>query len=39
MAKKKKINIYSDKEFEKYMQKLLKQKKWNIKNEAEKIKV
>jgi len=39
MAKKNKINIYSDKEFEKYMQKLLKQKKWNIKNEAEKIKV
>ena len=39
MAKKNKIEIYSDKEFEKYMQKLLKQKKWNLKNEAEKIKV
>ena len=39
MAIKNKIEIYSDKEFEKYMQKLLKQKKWNIKNEAEKIKV
>ena len=39
MEKKNKIKIYSDKEFEKYMQKLLKQKKWNLKNEAEKIKV
>ena len=39
MAKKNKIDIYSDKEFEKYMQKLLKLKKWNLKNEAEKIKV
>ena len=39
MAKKNKIEIYSDKEFEKYLQKLLKQKKWNMKNEAEKIKV
>ena len=39
MAKKNKIEIYSDKEFEKYMQKLIKQKKWNLKNEAEKIKV
>ena len=38
-AKKNKIEIYSDKEFEKYLQKLLKQKKWNMKNEAEKIKV
>ena len=39
MAKKNKIDIYSDKEFEKYMQKLLKLKKWSLKNEAEKIKV
>ena len=39
MAKKNKIEIYSDKEFEKYMQRLLKLKKWNLKNEAEKIKV
>lgn len=35
MAKKNKIEIYSDKEFEKYMQKILK-KKWNMKNEAKK---
>ena len=39
MAKKNKIEIYSDKEFEKYMQRLLKLKKWSLKNEAEKIKV
>jgi len=38
MAKKNKIKIYSDKEFEKYMQKILK-RKWNMKNEAKKIKV
>ena len=38
MAKKNKIEIYSDKEFEKYMQKILKSK-WNMKNEAKKIKV
>ena len=35
MAKKNKIEIYSDKEFEKYMQKILK-RKWNMKNEAKK---
>ena len=34
---KKKIEIYSDKEFEKYMQ--LKIKKWNMINEAEKMKI
>ena len=38
MAKKNKIQIYSDKEFEKYMQNILK-KKWNMKNEAKKIKI
>lgn len=38
MAKQNKIQIFSDKEFEKYMQKLLK-RKWNIQNETEKIKV
>ena len=37
MAKQQKIQIFSDKEFEKYMQILLK-RKWNIQNEAEKIK-
>ena len=37
MAKQKKIEIYSDKEFEKYMQ--LKIKKWNMINEAEKMKI
>ena len=35
MAKKNKIKIYSDKEFEKYMQKILK-RKWNMKDEAKK---
>jgi len=39
MAKQNKIEIYSDEEFEKYMQKLLKRKKWNMKCEAEKIKL
>lgn len=38
MAKKNKIKIYSDKEFEKYMQKILK-RKWNMENEAKQIKV
>ena len=37
MAKKNKIDIYSDKEFEKYMQ--LKIKKWNMIYEAEKMKI
>ena len=39
MAKQNKIEIYSDKEFEKYIQKLLKIKKWNMISEAEKIKI